>query len=729
MAEPESVTEGKKAWEARQRKIFSQWIGSVIKRKDFDLLDLSRKDPFFQLLEELLEEKLPFKWEGHVTKEKLNKLEGISYLQQAVDVLHSRRVALDVTGKNIYNGDLTLLMGMTWALILKYQVVDKKKLLKWCQTVCKKFELEVKNFTTSWVDGRCLGALVSYLDKDLIGSDAVLRMRPDTARENLTLALDKAEDLKIFRTLEPDDLLEGTVNERVVMLYLSYFYKLANGEADRDIDKINPEVEYLKSELETMVKKYRDLQVKYETLRLRSKEETEYLITSQQSLYRQLEQFQKDRKKMARKLKAIKEKMKLQNEEKSAKKFHVDPPAEGLVAIVTTGVQGSGKLWGELPNFMGPSTSLHNALMRNIGYEYGGYEMKCEGDSFTYVFDDVKAALEFAMKIQLMMREEGWPEELKDAADCQVVKNDQDLLIFAGLRVKIGVHAGESTRHQDQAMQRMNYFGPVLSRAQGLCKAAAGGQILMTMETWSMVLEKIQDSLFEPRALPLGEFNFSEIETVEEVGQLTPGLLAERYFPPILTDANLGQVAQVLADELNRLSDENKQLKNNICDMESKAEDARRRAALMQSWLESVSEGGDPSMTQDNEMLSITRDITNLSREKDELSIEIQRLKEENEQMGDYMGKLNKDLQEAKQLTFGLKDKIDYLKGETGAATETIKKLRTEVNHLKTKKIEDTVSDWVGNTKIEEEPQNPKVERRNSKKLNKMNSHSKSPRK
>ena len=33
------------------------------------------------------------------------------------------------------------------------------------------------------------------------------------------------------------------------MLYLSYFYKLANGEADRDIDKINPEVEYLKSEL------------------------------------------------------------------------------------------------------------------------------------------------------------------------------------------------------------------------------------------------------------------------------------------------------------------------------------------------------------------------------------------------------------------------------------------------------------------------------------------------
>ena len=107
-----------------------------------------------------------------------------------------------------------------------------------------------------------------------------------------------------------------------------------------------------------------------------------------------------------------------------------------------------------------------------------------------------------------MMREEGWPEELKDAADCQVVKNDQDLLIFAfsffsfsfsffcffflsffsfffsfffffffisffffllphsslfsslsspslfsknsGLRVKIGVHAGESTRHQDQ---------------------------------------------------------------------------------------------------------------------------------------------------------------------------------------------------------------------------------------------------------------------------------------
>ena len=34
---------------------------------------------------------------------------------------------------------------------------------------------------------------------------------------------------------------------------------------------------------------------------------------------------------------------------------------------------------------------------------------------------------------------------------------------------------------------------------------------------------------------------------------MTPLILAGRYFPPILTDANLDDVSQVLADELNRL--------------------------------------------------------------------------------------------------------------------------------------------------------------------------------
>ena len=87
-------------------------------------------------------------------------------------------------------------------------------------------------------------------------------------------------------------------------------------------------------------------------------------------------------------------------------------------------------------------------------------------------------------------------------------------------------------------------------------------------------------------------------------------------------------------------------MKSSIIDMENKAEDARRRAALMKTWLEvrkkkkkkeankqtkphlhhssfhfqSISESGDETISQDNEILEISRDIGVLTKEKDDLT-------------------------------------------------------------------------------------------------------------
>ena len=139
--------------------------------------------------------------------------------------------------------------------------------------------------------------------------------------------------------------------------------------------------------------------------------------------------------------------------------------------------------------------------------------------------------------------------------------------------MKVGVHAGVSQRQDLNG--KINFFGPALTRAQSLCKgrslflalskktpsnfspplptAAAGGQVLATMETTEELNCTSETPDTKPNIFPLGEFSFSEIGVVEEVVQVSPMRLAGRYFPPILTDANLDDVAQVLADELNRL--------------------------------------------------------------------------------------------------------------------------------------------------------------------------------
>ena len=109
-----------------------------------------------------------------------------------------------------------------------------------------------------------------------------------------------------------------------------------------------------------------------------------------------------------------------------------------------------------------------------------------------------------------------------------------------------------------------------------------------------------------------------------------------------------------------------------------------------------MSEAGDPTITggDNNELLSITKDLTALTKEKDDMSCgllryslslfslilmttssynflphktnppllpsspEIQSLKEENGQMANYLKSLNDDLREARALAHGLKDKV-----------------------------------------------------------------------
>mmetsp|Transcript_31614 Transcript_31614/g.88629 ORF Transcript_31614/g.88629 Transcript_31614/m.88629 type:complete len:755 (+) Transcript_31614:136-2400(+) len=694
-------SDAQRTWEGRQRKVFSKWAQAIIRtnNRDFDIVeDLHSGASFFELVEALTGKDLPFSWAKKAKKAKLNRVERINLIQQAFDFLQSNNnLMLDLSPTDLHNKNVKLIMGMVWQFILKFQIIDKAKLLEWCKTTCAQYDITIKNFTNSWTDGRGFCALVSFLAPNCISEAAVKKLKKSNAEKNLNKAFEAAEEMGLTRVLEPEDLLDGKPNERVIILYLSYFYNIGKdgvkAPEEPVVDQRDEEIEYLRKEVERLVMELRDVKKKYESLRLRTKEETEYLIHQQKAMAKQMEKIKSSKAKMDNKVKMLQNKLKLMETEKLEARGN--PPPEDIITIVCSGVYGSAKLWDACPDEMGQAIPLYNTIIRSLAREHKGYEVKCEGGAFTHAFGSPSKALRFTMEAQLALLKEEWPKALLEQKECEIVMtNDKEQVLFKGLRMKIGMHTGEPKRQEDSFSGHVTFFGPEVSRAEALVKAAAGGQVLVTNESWLGMVNRALKMKTGPTCILLGEFSFSELSCVEEVCQVLPKEVLERYFPPILTDANLDAVSQVLADELQRLADENAKLKNELKSLEDRAKDSQERASLMQKYLESMSIESEGSNTE--EFLTISRDLNTLTKEKEEMMESIENLRMENEQLQSYLQQLNNDLSEAKRLGSGLQDKLKYIKSEKDAANKRIKELHERVNTLTAKQINEALRDWGG---------------------------------
>ena len=131
----------------------------------------------------------------------------------------------------------------------------------------------------------------------------------------------------------------------------------------------------------------------------------------------------------------------------------------GEVTLLFTDVVGSSRLWEQHGDRFIPIWQAHDAILRDAFSRFGGYEVKTEGDAFMVAFRDPAAAVHCALFGQAALARYPWPADI------------------GPLQVRMGIHTGEPIVHGT------DYFGPVVNRAANTCKAAHGGQILVTDET------------------------------------------------------------------------------------------------------------------------------------------------------------------------------------------------------------------------------------------------------
>jgi len=167
-------------------------------------------------------------------------------------------------------------------------------------------------------------------------------------------------------------------------------------------------------------------------------------------------------------------------------------------------IEGSTALLSRLGDRYGEALSAQRAVLRAAIGACHGHEMGTEGDSFFVVFGSAGDAVGCCLAAQRALAGHDWPGGV-------------------AVRVRMGLHSGEPTRHED------GYIGMDVHRAARIAAAAHGGQVVLSDATMLLAASRLPA---EVSVRDLGFHRLKDIDAAERIYQLVAAGLRED-FPPL----------------------------------------------------------------------------------------------------------------------------------------------------------------------------------------------------
>ncbi|CAH0557049.1 unnamed protein product [Brassicogethes aeneus] len=214
-------------WVEIQANTFRNWVNEHLP-KNLKIADLSEDlctgVRLCILVEALRGKPLKPSW----NKKPMNQHHYLENVTCALNAIEQDGVKLvNIGNVDIVNGNLKLILGLIWSLIVRYQIgrskfPPRKLMLAWLQAVLP--ECKVGNLTTDWNSGVLLSALIDYCRPGLFPHWR--KLDKHNAIENCRRAMGIAQsELGIPAVLEPEYLASPWLDELSGMTYLSYFMK------------------------------------------------------------------------------------------------------------------------------------------------------------------------------------------------------------------------------------------------------------------------------------------------------------------------------------------------------------------------------------------------------------------------------------------------------------------------------------------------------------------------
>ncbi|KAH9385278.1 uncharacterized protein NEMAJ01_0174 [Nematocida major] len=298
-------------WESVQTKTFIKWINSKLETGEERYRQEAINVPFVfdrishlrELRDGLTLHSLLYSITGSILKFntkpvlRVHKRENI---EKVIDYLKSSKVEMiNIGSADIEEGSTKLTLALIWRFILffTFQMVREgsdlkpyssvqKKVLKWCQMKTAPYPgISVKNFESSWKDGKAISALVHSDIGGFVYDEG-------TPHELASRALGLAhEHLKVPVLITAEDLVEGRCDEKSLLTYLLEYYAASvknDGEVKRILTakavhhasqsieyadkKIGELSSFLAKEVPDLEKKKKELDAVYNRVRLAEKD-------------------------------------------------------------------------------------------------------------------------------------------------------------------------------------------------------------------------------------------------------------------------------------------------------------------------------------------------------------------------------------------------------------------------------------------------------------------------
>eukprot|EP01065_Artemidia_motanka_P047178 TRINITY_DN731_c0_g1_i1.p1 TRINITY_DN731_c0_g1~~TRINITY_DN731_c0_g1_i1.p1 ORF type:complete len:1642 (+),score=233.15 TRINITY_DN731_c0_g1_i1:725-4927(+) len=203
------------------------------------------------------------------------------------------------------------------------------------------------------------------------------------------------------------------------------------------------------------------------------------------------------------------------------------PAPVGNVTLVFTDIQSSTALWEEACDGMEEALNHHNKVLRKNIKRYEGYEVKTIGDAFMVAFQDTAKAVNFCLESQMDLLNAPRPAEFDDIALTRGEVDEKGVLIWSGLRVRMGVNCGPAPHEVNPVTGRMDYRGPVVNKAARFESNGVGGCVTVSQEV-HVQLQKDMRTLGKVFWTHTGSVSMKGIPEPQEMFLYLPSPLAER---------------------------------------------------------------------------------------------------------------------------------------------------------------------------------------------------------
>lgn len=207
----------------------------------------------------------------------------------------------------------------------------------------------------------------------------------------------------------------------------------------------------------------------------------------------------------------------------------------GSVCMVQTDVEFANKMWDSIPMTMLEAMKLHNQLLRNTLESNGGYEIEFKNNGFFVAFQNMADAVNWCLSVQIGLLNVEWPKALLESTGGATVENDAGQQIWAGLRVRMGLHMGVSNCEIDRSSGRMTYMGPVAERTKKLLQITPNGSIIISKAVMDYINTKGLKFVETLAVVSCGEMMDSTRSKMEQVYDIVPSTLSARQkvVPPM----------------------------------------------------------------------------------------------------------------------------------------------------------------------------------------------------